>query len=406
MAKVIFIVMDGLGDRPVREFGEKTPLEKANTPNFDRFAANGVCGLMYTLGRGRTPGSDIAHLAIFGYDPAKYYTGRGPIEVRGLGIPLLTGDVALRGNFGTVDRCGIIIDRRAGRVRDVSEFASALDGTIIDGVTFVVKPGTAHRAGVVMRGPGLSARISDADPHVGGVAVRPPEPLDASAEARHTAKALSEFLERAHSVLSGLPINQNREQQGLPPANYLLVRGAGYYSNVPSIYERCGLRAACIAGGGLYKGIGAYLGMDLIVVPGATALPDTDVLAKFRAAVLALETHDFVFVHVKAADSLGEDGNFQGKSDFIERVDEAASVLAGLDDVLILVTGDHSTPCVLRKHSSDPVPVLVHGPGVRVDAVTSFGERACALGGLGHFSGLELMPQVLNLLGTSHLEGA
>ena len=405
--KTLCVIFDGLGDRPIPQFGGKTPLEAAATPNFDKIAKKSLCGVSQTLGRGVRPGSDVSHLAIFGYPMEQYYTGRGPIEVAGLGIRLQEGDVALRGNFGTVDENWNILDRRAGRIRVVDEFASAIDGLEIDGVQCIVKPGTAHRAGVVLRGKGLSSAVSDADPHAEGKPVDEVRPLDDSAEAAFTAAVLNKFMRASYDVLNALPINKTRKASDQHPANFLLLRGAGVYPSLPEFDEKYGLKSCCIAGGGLYKGIGAFLGMDIIDVPGATALPDTDVEAKFRKALDMLDTYSFVFCHVKATDSLAEDGNPEGKREFIEKSDKAAALLTDLpDDVLLIITADHSTACELKAHSADPVPVIFCNPSVRVDDVAEFSERACALGGFGYSEGKDIMPQVLNLMGKLHLIGA
>lgn len=405
--KVVMVICDGLGDRPSDRLGGLTPLEAAATPNLDRLASESECGLMYTLGRGKRPGSDTAHLAIMGYDPDTSYQGRGPIEVAGIGIELQHGDVAFRGNFGTVDANWLIKDRRAGRIRVVEPLAAALDGIEIQGVKFIVRPGTAYRAGVVMRGATLSSAITDADPHEDGARVRTVTPKDGTPEAERTASLLNAFLAQAYEILRDLPFNKLREQNGQPSANFLLLRGAGKYQKLATFQERYGLSACCIAGGGLYKGIGALLGMRVLNIRGATALPDTDVHAKFRAAVQCLSEYDFVFVHVKAADSLAEDGEYELKKEFIEKIDRAASVFLGFPEpTILIVTADHSTPCELGQHSADPVPIMFHGRGVRYDTVAQFNERACQNGGLGCIVGLDVMPQVMNLLGRLPLVGA
>jgi 2,3-bisphosphoglycerate-independent phosphoglycerate mutase len=407
LKKVVLLILDGLGDRPIKEFGDRTPLEAASTKNFDKFAQNSECGLMHTLGRGIRPGSDVSHLAIFGYAPESYYSGRGPIEVAGLGIELKHGDVALRGNLGTVADNWMIKDRRAGRIRVVEPFTQLLDGIEIDGVKFIVKPGTAHRAGVIMRGEDLSSNIIDSDPHEEGLPVREVKPRDDSPEASRTALVLNKFLKKSHEILRNSKPNQERIKQGQPEANFLLVRGAGQYKSLPKFEDRYGLSACCIAGGGLYKGIGAFLGMKVLQVPGATALWDTDVEAKFNTVLEQLENHDFAFVHVKATDSLAEDGNFQGKKNFIEKVDKALEIFNHLpQDTLLVITADHSTPCMLKAHSADPVPILFHGTGVRVDQVSAFNEIECVKGGLGFMEGKHVMPQIMNLLGRLPLAGA
>jgi 2,3-bisphosphoglycerate-independent phosphoglycerate mutase len=406
LKRVITVICDGLGDRPIPEFDNQTPLEAAATPNLDKLASEAECGMMHTLGRGRVPGSDTAHLEILGYDIATCYSGRGPIEVAGLGMQLLDGDVALRGNMGTVED-GIIKDRRAGRIRVITPLCEAIDGMEIDGCTFIVKPGTAHRAGVIIRGEGLSDAIIDADPHVPDVPTREVMRTDDTPEAKRTAGVLNKFLAAAHDMLKVHPFNRERIDAGKLPGNYLLVRGAGQYKEVDSFQERYDLSSCCIAGGGLYKGIGAYLGMDILEVPGATALPDTDIEAKFKLAIEKTNDYDFVFVHVKAADSLAEDGDFLGKKEFIEKIDKAVPILFGKpDDCLLVWTADHSTACEMKAHCADPVPIMFHGGAVRVDSVSSFGERACTHGGLGYIVGLDLMPQVQNLLGKLHLVGA
>ena len=408
--RVLMLICDGLGDRPVKELGNKTPLEAAKTPNLDKLASGAECGLMHTLGRGFTPGSDTAHLTIFGYPIDKYYSGRGPIEVAGLGLKLEGGDVALRGNFGTVDENMMIKDRRAGRILEVEPLTKAIDGMEVDGIKFIVKPGTAHRAGVIMRGEGLSGNIIDADPHVPDVPIRTVTPTDDTKEAKHTAEVLNKFLLKAHKVLKDHPFNAERVKDGKLPANFLLVRGGGQYISLPSFKERYALTSCCIAGGGLYKGVAAFLGMDIIDVPGATGLPDTDIEAKFKTSLEKLDSYDFVFTHVKAADSLSEDGNWEGKRDFIEKIDRAAALLTNLpDDVMLVVTADHSTASEMKAHSADPVPIMFYGGGgesIRIDKVTEFNERACAEGGLGYIVGLDVMPQIQNILGTLHLVGA
>jgi 2,3-bisphosphoglycerate-independent phosphoglycerate mutase len=405
MRKTILIVSDGLGDRPIEEFKGLTPLEKAKTPNMDHLAKNGITGLCHTINRGIRPGSDTSHLSLLGYDPEEFYHGRGPFEAAGIEMELKHGDVAFRGNLGTVDKNLKILDRRAGRIPDTTGFIKELNGMEIDKVKFFLKPGTAHRVGIVMRGKGISHKVSTNDPHVEGEQVMKIKPLDKSKEAKFTASVLEKFTAKVHDALKKNPLNDERKKKGLPEGNYLLVRGAGYVAKTPTFFERYNLKAACIAGAGLYKGIAKMVGMQILNVKGATGLPTTDVEAKIRNAVNALDKYDFVFVHIKATDNLAEDGDFQGKKEFIEKMDKAFSKLKFVD-ALTVITADHSTACSEKKHTADPVPILIHGKGVRVDSVESFGERACSRGSLGHFRGLELMPEIINILGMSELYGA
>ena len=406
--KALVFIMDGLGDRPVEEFNNKTPLEFANTPNFNKLCSESQCGLMYTLGRGKRPGSDTAHLSIFGYPIDEYYTGRGPIEAAGVGIKLEPGDVAFRGNFGTVDEEWHVIDRRAGRIKDVTAFAQALDGIEIDGVKFIIKPGSAYRAGVVMRGKGLSSNVSSADSHNEGDSIHEIVPLDDTKEAKFTAGVLNKFMKVSYDILKNLEENKHRKSQGELQANFLLLRGAGVYPTLPKFTEKWGFnKACCIAGGGLYKGVGAFLGMDLINVPGANAQVDTNLEGKFNAAIEALKIYDFVFLHVKPTDSLAEDGNYLGKKEFIEKIDKYVSILNKVDDeTLIVVTADHSTACELKAHSADAVPILFHAKGIRNDEINRFGERDCSKGSLGVIEGKDVMPNILNVMGKLPLIGA
>lgn len=406
--KALVFVMDGLGDRPIPEFDNKTPLEYAKTPNFDKLASESQCGLMYTLGRGKRPGSDTAHLSIFGYPIDEYYTGRGPIEAAGVGIELQEGDVAFRGNFGTVLDDWTVLDRRAGRIKDVTPFAEALDGIEIDGIKFIVKKGTAYRAGVVMRGKGLSSMVTDADSHNANDKIHEVVAKDDSKEAAFTASVLNKFMKKSYEILNNMEENKEREKNGELKANFLLLRGAGIYPKLPKFTTKWGFNnACCIAGGGLYRGVGAFLGMDLINVEGATAQPDTNLEGKFRAAIEALKKYDFVFLHVKPTDSLAEDGNYMGKKDFIEKIDKYVSILNEVDDeTVIVITADHSTACELKAHSGDPVPIMFHAKGVRNEGLTKFSEREFAKGSLGIIEGKDVMPNVLNIMGRLPLTGA
>lgn len=396
MAKkqVVFVIMDGLGDRPSRELQSLTPLEAAATPVLDKMAASGVTGLAYPAGLGFTPGSDVGHLALFGCDWRRYYSGRGPIEAVGLGVSLSDGDVAFRANFAS-GHGDEILDRRAGRLQDSRPFAAALNEMNLGSVVVEVTSGTAHRGAVVLRGAGLSAAISDTDPHALG-RVKRSAPLDDTPESRRTAELVNEFHEKAARVLSGLEINRQRIEAGEPPVNMILLRGPGKYSPVPSFSAQHKMSAACIAGGGLYKGVGYFLGMEVLEVAGATGRLDTDVNAKVRAAIECLDRGvDFVFVHFKGTDICGHDGDAVGKAKFIERVDAAlAPLLDRLDSTAVVVTGDHSTPCSIMDHSGDGVPILLVTEGCRIDAATQFNERACGHGAFPVLEGSEIMELV------------
>jgi len=404
MKKIIFIICDGMGDLPIPEFENQTPLEAANTPNMDEWAMKGATGKMYVMGEGVRPNSDEAHLTLFGYDLATEYPGRGPIEAIGRGVEIKEGDVAIRANLSTVDEELRVKDRRAGRIQDGSGLISDLDGMEIDGIKFVVKSGTAHRVIIVMRGKGLSDKISNSDVHYASprkviedwydLKPNKVQPMDDSDEAKFTAEVLQKFLDRAYEILDKHPVNRQREKEGKLKGNYLLTRAPGYYKKLTSFKDKYGLNACCVAGAGLYKGLGSMLGMDLVDVEGDTGLATTNVKAKFEATREQIEKYDFVFTHVKPTDIFGENGDCVGKRDFLEKIDKALSVLRDVDAV-IAITADHSTPCSLKDHSADPVPLLIYRKDKEFDDVDKFGEQECREGWLGTIYGKDFMKTLL-----------
>lgn len=406
--KIILIIIDGLGDESIPQLGNKTPLEAAKNPNLDWLAKNGVCGLVLPyLQNKKPPTSEDAHLALFGYHPKIYNPGRGLLEVMGIGMEVLAGDVCLRGNFATLDRKMEILDRRAGRISQTLDLIRAIGGIEIEGVKFLIGKAISHRIGIVMRPcpdrvlslgtrvVDLSPKISDGDPKKAKVKPLKIRPLDSSKEAKFTARILNQFLAKAQSILEDHPLNKKREKQGKLPANYILVRGAGTFKRISSFEQKYRVSACCIAGGFLYKGLGKYLGMDLIEVERATGLPDTNLRGKFLAAKKALSKYDFIYCHIKAPDNLAEDGNFRGKRDFIEEIDKKITTLINLKNVLLVITADHSTCSLGKRHCAQAIPILIFGDGV--DSVKEFSEKACQRGSLGKFRQLELMPKLLTL---------
>jgi len=410
MKKVLMVVIDGAADRSVNG---KTPLSVADKPNLDEIARRGINGIMDTIAPGIRPGSDTAHLALLGYDPFEYYTGRGPIEAAGAGIEVKPGDVAFRVNFGTVEGEGsvfdkVVVDRRAGRVSDTEELIRAINEGVKLDVDFVLAKGSGHRAALVLRGENLSDKISDTDPKKMGKKVKRCVPLDESEAAKRTADIVNDFMEQAHRILDAHPFNKERAKQGLLKANALLLRGAGEVPHVPNFQERYGMSLAVVAGTTLIKGIGKFLGGDVIDVEGASGAADTDTDAKVEAALKALETHDFVLLHFKAADELGHDGNFEGKKEFIERLDASLKPILSLDfsEVCLIVLSDHSTPVSVKEHTADPVPVTIVYEGVRVDDVTSFSEFQAYKGGLCRIKGTDIINIVLDLIDLTSKFGA
>ncbi len=394
---IIFCVIDGLGDEPIPQFDGKTPLEAAQTTHLDALAKEGVLGSFDAVfEEGHNPTSQGGHLALFGYPPGQYSPGRGVLEVLGLQVDIQEGDVCLRGNFGTIGENGTIRDRRAGRISETAQLIDAIDDMEIEGVRIWIHQGLDHRLGIVMRGEGLSDAITDGDHKETGI--EPPEitPTDDSEAAAKTARVVNEFLRRSHDILSDHPFNQQRTEEEKLPANYILTRGAGQKRHVPSFQERYGRTAACIAGAPLYKGIGRYLGMEYVDVEGANGLPSTNLRGKFSRAAELSHEYDFVFVHIKAADNLAEDGDWEGKRDFLARLDTAVPELEQrADPSLLVITGDHSTCSPKARHCKEPVPLLVHGNGS--DEQSAFGETSCANGSFGRLRQGEVLDRIFSL---------
>jgi len=370
--KIVMIVMDGVGGAPVVE-GGPTELEAAHTPNLDELASRSLCGLHDPIGMGITPGSGPSHLALFGYDPIRCDIGRGVLEAVGIGFPLTRRDVAARGNFCTVDEEGKVTDRRAGRIpTEVNEKLCALLRTIkLPNVQIFVDTVKEHRFILVLRGEGLSGDLTETDPQQLGVKPLPVEPL--SPEAERTADLVNRFIEQAKKMLA--------DQH---PANMVLLRGFSTYPDIPTMQELFGLKAASIAVYPMYRGVASLVGMEALST-GPTVAEEFDALGKHFA------DYDFFYLHVKKTDSAGEDGDFDRKVSIIEEVDTQIPRLMALNPDVVIVTGDHSTPAVLRSHSWHPVPVLIYSRYCRPDAVKEFSEKACIGGALGRFPAMNIM---------------
>ena len=406
----LLLIGDGLGDRPVPELDGLTPLEAARTPALDRLVREGEAGLMDPVAPGVRGGSDTGHLALLGYDPYQYYTGRGPFEAMGIGLPVQRGDISFRCNFATVDENWVVRDRRAGRITEgTAELAQALNGMRIEDVTCLFKESVAHRAALVLHGPGLGAHVTDVDPHEDGQHIheaRPSTPDDAGST--KTARILNEFVRRSYQILNDSPVNQRRRAEGLPPANIVLPRGIGVSPHLKPFDEARGVKSACIVEVGLVKGIGRYLGMDVIDVPGSTASLDTDTEAIGRAVIAANRNHDFILCNVKGPDVAGHDGNARGKIAIIEKIDRMVDQIlqATNGDLVFAVTGDHSTPVTVGDHTGEPCPILFWGHGVRPDPCTAFGERPVIGGAVGRIRGLDVVNIMTSYMGVQEKFGA
>lgn len=407
--KGIIMIIDGMGDRPIKELGYKTPLEAAKTPNMDKMAEMGINGIMDPIKPGIRAGSDTSHISILGYDPYEVYTGRGPFEAAGVGVDVVLGDIAFRCNFSTADPNGVITDRRAGRIREgtdkIAETINSME--LEDGVEVIFKESTGHRAVLVLRGEGLSDAVSDADPKHEGKPPKEVLPLENTPEAKKTASILNKFIKKSYEMLKDHPVNIERIENGENPANIIVPRGAGAVPHVQPFSEKYGLKAACIAETGLIKGIGKITGMDLIDMDDVTGGVDTNI-ENIQESIMetASQDYDFMLINIDGADEAGHDGQMEEKVEFIEKVDGVVGEMMKIDDVYFILTADHSTPISVMDHTGDPVPLIIKGPEVRVDDVKEFGERAATKGGLFRIRGRNIMDILMDLMNRSTKFGA
>jgi len=385
-SKIILFVMDGLGGLPHRG---KTALEAARSPHLDSLAARSACGLTDPVFMGITPGSGPAHLSLFGYDPLKYTLGRGILEALGVGVDVGTNDMVARGNFATV-REGLITDRRAGRIptsqneslcEDINAFLRSREGSRI-----AVYPGKEHRFVIKFSGEDLSDALSDADPQKENKPRAYTRPLDEGA--KKTANMVNSFLDDITELL-----------KDSAPANTVLLRGFSKYPSLPSLPDLTKLKPVALANYPMYKGLAKLVGMTVVEV-GPTLADLFDTLDKIY------QDFDFFYIHVKKTDAAGEDGNFEAKKAAIEETDAFIPRLEGKNAEVLVVTSDHSTPCLLKSHSWHPNPFLLHAQTAMPDSVTRFSERTCGQGYLGRFQAIYAMPLMLAHAGKLKKYGA
>jgi len=422
LKKIVYVVLDGLGDDPLPQLKDRTPLEAARTPNLDALAARGVNGLVYTVGKGIAPESDIAVFAILGYDPRVHHSGRGPMEGLGSGMEIRDGDLAYRINFATVEGSRII-DRRVGRNLTSTESqalaAEANAKVTLDGATAELRATVEHRGVLLIRranGP-LSAEVTNTDPAYGregalGVAkltfedvvgVCAPLPGHEDDErARAAADLTNEYLRQVHEVLDGSEVNAKRRAAGKMPGNMILTRDGGdHLPKPPSFKERYGAEWGCFVEMPVERGISMVLGMGQIEVPMRGSGSFEQQYQKWAETALeAIESYDGLYIHIKGPDVPAHDGRYEEKLENIEVIDAAffGRLLPELrGDAIIAVTADHSTSCAKKAHTDDPVPLVVAGRGISSDAVSTYGERAAAHGAIGLIQGVEIMPRLMDL---------
>ena len=372
-SKIVLLVIDGLGGLPSPQTG-KTELEAAHTPNLDALAVKSICGLSEPVGSGITPGSAPGHLALFGYNPITFGIGRGALEALGIDFDLEPGDIAARGNFCTLDKDGIVTDRRAGRIstEQNTKLCQLLDGLEIDRVKIIVHPVKEHRLIAVFRGDGLNAGVSDSDPQQVGVAAKDITAL--TGQASRMADIANKFIVQAKAILAGHH-----------PANMILLRGFSQRPQFLTMTEIYKLKPAAIVSYPMYRGLAKVVGMEILKT-GTTIEDELETLKQ------NFGRYDFFFIHIKGTDTAGEDGDFDRKVALLEQIDRTLGSLIDLEPDVIVVTGDHSTPALLKRHSWHPVPVLLYSRWCRPDRVSQFSESDCVLGGLGRISASEIMP--------------
>jgi 2,3-bisphosphoglycerate-independent phosphoglycerate mutase len=419
MKKILYVVLDGLGDLPLAELGNKTPLEAALTPNMDRLAQQGIMGLVYPVAKGIAPESDIAVISLLGYDAHKYYTGRGPLESFAEGLTVNDGDVAFRVNFATVEDDGITIkDRRVGRnltTEEATALAKEINSRVtLSSGTFEFKNTIGHRGVLVIRGmrSKLSGWITNTDPAydregVFGVAKEKFENKVAislampghekSMEAQEAAKLLNEFTQKSNKALNEAAVNKKRLSENKMPANIILSRDAGdrlpKFPDINGIYN---LKFGSFVQMPVERGIALLTGMEIIDVPSSTGHLDVDYPVWSKIALESLKKYGGIYVHIKGPDEPAHDGDFNKKKEIIEAIDKFffAKLLPDLDikDTIVAITADHSTVCQIKAHSADPVPLLVVGGSIKPDGSMSFSEKTAKLGSIGEIKGMDIMP--------------
>ncbi|HHT9110872.1 MAG TPA: alkaline phosphatase family protein [Candidatus Brocadiaceae bacterium] len=427
MKKILYIVLDGLGDGnyPCKELGNRTPLEAAHTPLMDMLARQGQTGLMYTVGKGIAPESDIAVISILGYDALKYYTGRGPLEALATGIKIKDGDLAFRANIATRGTGRSIKDRRVGRNLSTEE-ATKLCNEINEKVklesvpaTFVFKNTLEYRGVLVIKGVKnkLSGYVTNTDPAYTkhgllGVAKEtgtfeniieycmPTKNCPDREAAYRSALLVNEFVLKSCEVLDQAGVNKSRVKKGYLPGNLVLLRDAGdCLPKVPSIKSKFKKNFGCFVEMPTEEGIALLTGMKIVSIPPPTKDLEKDYTLRAKMTIKEIKNYDGLYIHIKGPDVPGHDGDAHKKKTVIEMIDKyyLAPLINNIDmkETVIAVTADHSTPCQLKSHSDDPVPLLISGGSVKPDSTQSFSEKVCQSGKIGKINGVQLMPMLI-----------
>jgi len=417
---MIYVLLDGVGDLPHPDLNGKTPLEAANTPTLDKIARNGAIGEVISVGKGIAPESDIAVFNMLGYKfKHADYAGRGVIEAIGIGIDFRDGDLALRGNFSTLNDEDVIIDRRAGRhieKEDADGIAKEIEEKIklsSPDISVVVAPTIGHRVTVRIRKESqkLSSRITNTDPaysNIGGMGVAKAVgdflkiekclPLEDTEDSKFTANIVNEFSEKSIEIMKNSQINKKRQDENKKQLSCILLRDAGNkYPDVIPINEKYSMNFSCIVDMPVELGISEVLKMKAFEAGGLT-----DYEEKARVAAKSMETQNSIYVHLKGPDEFGHDGDAIGKMKNIEEIDQRffKTLVENIDSskVAIIISADHSTPCINKGHSDDPVPVLVSGDFIKKDGTTRMTEEQAKKGSIGLLQGAEVVEKALELI--------
>jgi 2,3-bisphosphoglycerate-independent phosphoglycerate mutase len=417
---IIYVLLDGVGDLPHPDLDGKTPLEAANTPTLDKIASNGVIGEVISVGKGIAPESDIAVFNMLGYKfNHAEYAGRGVIEAIGIGIDFKDGDLALRGNFSTLNEEDVIIDRRAGRQiekEDADGIAREIETKIKfsnPNTSVVVSPTIGHRVTIRIRTDSqkLSSKITNTDPaysNIGGMGVAKAVgdflkiekclPIEDTNDSKFTANLVNEFSEQSIKIMKESVINKKRKEQNKKQLSCILLRDAGNkYPDVPPINEKHAMQFSCIVDMPVELGIAEVLKMKTFEAGGLT-----DYEEKARVAAKAMETQNSIYVHLKGPDEFGHDGDAIGKMKNIEEIDQRffKTLIENIDSskVAIVISADHSTPCINKGHSDDPVPVVVSGDFIKNDGTTRMTEEQAKKGSIGLLQGAEVVSKSIELI--------
>jgi len=386
--KYLLVVGDGMADYPIPELGNITPLQAAHKPNMDAIASKGRNGLLKTVPDSMKPGSDVAILSVLGFDPRRFYTGRGAFEAAARGIHLKEKDVAFRGNLIT-EKHGKLVDYSAGHItsEDSTQLIEAVKKACEKPGEIEFYSGLDYRHFLIMRNAPLSLQIECTPPHDAiGAEISAILPKSKSSEAEKTASLLRDAIYKSKEILESHPVNIARQKNGKNSGNMIWPWGGGEKPRMPSFKERYGLKAAVISAVDLVKGIGFYTGMQVIDVPGATGREDTNYEGKAEAALKALEDNDLVFVHVEAPDEAGHVKDYKLKVKTIEDLDKRllGRIMEGLKEpYAIAVLPDHPTPIKIGTHTREPVPFAVQSPLLEADGMQKFDEFSAKNGGFG-----------------------